>query len=317
MAPTDPTALTLRPLTGPDELALFSRLPYVLNDELADDLDAGRRRPEWMWVALRGDRLLARVAWWSRTPGTDPYLLDIFDLADDAPDPDLPDIALRLLRTATAAVVPNGTRPPRYCGFLPAGSSGDQAARRAAETRTAILERAGARLFVERLNLEWRPGAPVPDPGPRLTFRPLTDTGELITLMTAVLEGTLDAHSREALTRLPAREVATEHYERELSRYTTPRDWWRTATLPDGEPVGFVLPAHNAYGPIIAYLAVLPAHRGHGHIHDILAEGTRTLATHDAPRIRATTDLTNTPMAQAFHRAGYHESGRQLDMTWG
>ena len=58
--------LTLRPITGREELGLFTRLPYVLNEELADDLAAGRRRPEWMWVALRGDQLLARVAWWSR-----------------------------------------------------------------------------------------------------------------------------------------------------------------------------------------------------------------------------------------------------------
>lgn len=61
--------LTLRPVNGPEELELFSRLPYVLNEELADDLTLGRRRPEWMWVALRGDRLLARAAWWSR-PGS-------------------------------------------------------------------------------------------------------------------------------------------------------------------------------------------------------------------------------------------------------
>ena len=26
--------LTIRPITGPDELDLFNRLPYVLNDEL-------------------------------------------------------------------------------------------------------------------------------------------------------------------------------------------------------------------------------------------------------------------------------------------
>jgi hypothetical protein len=35
------TDLTLRPISGPDELPLFSRLPYVLNPELAGDLAAG------------------------------------------------------------------------------------------------------------------------------------------------------------------------------------------------------------------------------------------------------------------------------------
>ena len=37
--------LTVRPISGPDELDLFCRFPYVLNDELAGDLEAGRRRP--------------------------------------------------------------------------------------------------------------------------------------------------------------------------------------------------------------------------------------------------------------------------------
>ena len=48
----DRNDLTMRPITGREELDLFGRLSYVLNGELADDLAAGRRRPEWMWVAL-------------------------------------------------------------------------------------------------------------------------------------------------------------------------------------------------------------------------------------------------------------------------
>ncbi|MER6992499.1 hypothetical protein ABT337_26310 [Saccharopolyspora hirsuta] len=37
-----------------------------------------------MWVALRGDRLLARVAWWSRPGDATPRILDVVDL-DNAP----------------------------------------------------------------------------------------------------------------------------------------------------------------------------------------------------------------------------------------
>ena len=51
----------MRPIAGREELGLFARMPYVLNEELADDLAAGRRRPEWIWVALHGDRLLANA----------------------------------------------------------------------------------------------------------------------------------------------------------------------------------------------------------------------------------------------------------------
>ena len=49
---------------------------------------------------------------------------------------------------------------------------------------------------------------------------------------------------------------------------------------------------------------------------DILAEGTRILAANDAPRIRASTDLGNVPMANAFRRAGYVVYQHQVDMTW-
>ncbi|MGW0531445.1 GNAT family N-acetyltransferase [Streptomyces sp. NPDC003032] len=107
------------------------------------------------------------------------------------------------------------------------------------------------------------------------------------------------------------------HYEDDLAGYPSPRDWWRVATPPHGEPVGFVVPAHNGFSPIIAYLAVLPRHRGNGYIDDILAEGTRILAEQDAPRVRASTDLGDIPMANAFRRAGYVNFGRAINMTWG
>jgi RimJ/RimL family protein N-acetyltransferase len=202
--------LTLRPITGPDELDLFNSLPYVLNDEVGGDLAAGRRRPEWLWLALRGDRVVARAGWWSR----------------------------------------------------------------------------------------------------------VCNPGELVELMTLVLDGTLDAHSRDDLTRMTPSQAARQQYHNELERYASPREWWRIAALPDGEPAGFVIPAHNGYNPIIAYLGVAPAHRGRGYVHDLLAAGTSLLAAQNVPRIRAATDVGNAPMAAAFALAGYVTFGRQIDMTW-
>ncbi len=302
--------LTLRPITGPDELDLFNSLPYVLNDELGSDLAAGRRRPEWLWLALRGDRVVARAGWWSRPGDEHALLMDIFDIDGDVDD------GVRLLKAALPAVVPAGATPPEYGRFLPADWRNHQHTRQAVNDRMGALERVGAKLFVERLRLEWRPGTPIPELSGRLIFRPVRNAGELIELMTLVLDGTLDAHSRADLTRMTARQAAQEQYQNELERYASPHDWWRIATLPDGEPVGFVIPAHNGYNPIIAYLAVVPAHRGHGYIHDILAMGTSLLAAQNVPRVRAATDVGNTPMAAAFARAGYVTIQRQIDMTW-
>ncbi len=302
--------LTLRPITGPDELELFNSIPYALNKEIGSDLAAGRRRPEWLWLALRGDRVVARAGWWSRPGDQHPLLMDIFDLAGDIDD------GVRLLNRALPAVVPAGAKPPEYGRFLPPDWRDHPDTRQAAEHRMEALERIGARLFVERLRLEWRPGTPIAEPSGRLTFRPIHQPGELIELMTLVLDGTLDAHSRDDLTRMTAAQAAQEQYRTEFERYASPREWWRIAALPDGEPVGFVIPAHNGYNPIIAYLGIVPAHRGHGHIHDVLAAGTRLLAAQNVSRIRAATDVGNTPMAAAFARAGYVTFERQIDMTW-
>jgi RimJ/RimL family protein N-acetyltransferase len=156
-------------------------------------------------------------------------------------------------------------------------------------------------------------------PGPcrlPVIFRPVRNPGEIIGLMTLVLDGTLDAHSRDDLTRMTPRQAAQKQYLDEFERYASPREWWRIATLPDGEPVGFAIPGHNGYNPIIAYLGVVPAHRGHGYGRDVLAAGTSLLAAQNVPRIRAATDVGNAPMAAAFALAGYVTFELQIDMTW-
>ncbi|HEU5474268.1 MAG TPA: GNAT family N-acetyltransferase [Actinophytocola sp.] len=305
---------TLRPIAGPAELDLFCRFPYALNEELADDLAAGRRRPEWLWVALRGDHLLARAAWWGRAGADVPSRLDIFDIDDTAAA--RLRVGERLLRTALAAILPGTAPRPEYGRYVPPDWRANPAGKRAVEDRMRVLERTGARLFVERLRLEWRPDAPLPRPSGRLEFRSIRDSDELLALLAQALDATLDAHSRHDLAVLSVREAAIRHYDDELARYTSPRDWWRVATLLDGAPVGFVIPARNDYNPIIAYLAVLPAHRGNGYVDDILAEGTRILAAQHVPRIRAATDLGNIPMAEAFQRAGYVNFEREIIMTW-
>ena len=307
--------LTIRPITGPDELDLFNRFPHQFNEELAGDLRDGHRQPQWLWVALRDGRLAARAGWWARPGNEHPDALDLLDL-DDSGRPEAVDIAACLLSTAMAEVVPEGTQPPYYLRFVDPDWRGAPATRQATEDRMAAAAQTGARLFVERLRLEWRPGTPIPAPTGRLSFRTVAGPDELLALMTEVLDGTLDAHDRADLARMPAREAAAQHYHEELARYLSPRDWWRIAELPGGEPAGFVIPAHNGYSPIIAYLGVVPAHRGHGYIAEILAEGTLVLAAQGVPFIKASTDLGNVPMAAAFHRAGWRTTGHQIDMTW-
>lgn len=329
MLPTDPEAvgvalketaltlpqddLTIRPLANAAELDLFRNLTYTLDDELADDLAAGRRRPSWMWVAVRGTRLVARSAWWGSRGAPTPDVLDVLDVTDD---PDRVEVGVQLLRVALAEIFPPGDCPVEYVRFVPPDWRDHPGSRRVVEDRMTIASETGAQLLVERLRLEWRPGTPITAPTGRVAFRQVSAETELVDLMTLVMEGTLDAHSRDELTRMSAREGAVMHFEDELAHYSSPRDWWRIATLPGGEPVGFIIPARNDYHAIIAYLGVVPAHRGQGYVDEILAEGTRILAAQEVPRIRASTDLDNIPMAAAFARAGWINFERAINMTW-
>jgi RimJ/RimL family protein N-acetyltransferase len=261
-----------------------------------------------MWVALRGDRLVARAAWWGEA---EPELLDVFDVEDGAVDD-----GIALLETALGAVVPAGGTPPEYIRFVPPDWRERPESRRVVEERLAAISRMGARPMVERLRLEWRPGTPIAAPTGRLHFRQTHGRDEMVALMTRVLHGTLDAHSRDDLTHMAPAEAASAHYDRELAEYRSPKAWWRVATLADGEPVGFVTPARNDYNPIIGYIAVVPEHRGNGYVDELLAEGTRILAADDVPRIRASTDEGNAPMAAAFARAGYVTFERSINWTW-
>lgn len=232
-------------------------------------------RPEWMWVALRGDHLVARIAWWTGQDGGTPQFLDFFDLDDTLPEPERGEIGLKLLETATASVVPAGTVPPEYGRYIPPDWREDPAARDVVEARIRVMEASGARMLVERLRLEWRAGTPVPEDTGRLVFRQVSGREDLLTLMTPVMAGTLDAHGQADLASgLSAREAAEKQYDEEFAGLRTPQEWWRIAELPDGEPVGFVIPARNNYHPMIAYIGVLAGaprtrihrrHPGRGH----------------------------------------------------
>ena len=115
--------LTVRSVVDAGELDLFCALSYTLDDELADDLACGRRRPERMWVALRGDRLVARAAWWG-SAGTDvPAVLDVLDVADVT---DRIDVGVRLVNAALGEIIPPGASRPEYSRYIPTGLAGER-----------------------------------------------------------------------------------------------------------------------------------------------------------------------------------------------
>ena len=120
--------------------------------------------------------------------------LDIFDIADPA-DPEHLLAARDLMETATRQVIGSGAERPGYIRYVPPDWRDNEASRPKVEALIDIAEQTGARVFVERLRFEWRDGTPIAPPSGRLDFRQPHDDDEILDLMTAVVPGSLDAHT--------------------------------------------------------------------------------------------------------------------------
>jgi RimJ/RimL family protein N-acetyltransferase len=155
----------------------------------------------------------------------------------------------------------------------------------------------------------------VPPPSDRLEFRRVDDD-TLVELVARCGDGSLDAHTAQRRSRT-GREATARFEVEEMRDFPGPREWWRAAYTPDGQPVGFVLPTRAGGFHAVGYLGVVPEHRGRGYVDDLLGACTRVLTVEqNAERIVANTDVGNVPMAAAFARAGYADTGHhRLDLV--
>jgi ribosomal protein S18 acetylase RimI-like enzyme len=270
----------------------------------------GNYRFDRIWIALDdAGKLVARAVWWG-FPGGHPLTIDCVHVADSVAD--RIDVAARLLHTAHQEFTRQGmTELPEYHMFLANGWRDDPAAVNAVTWRTQALNRLGATAQLERLRFEWTPAAGVPRPGGQLEFRPEPDDETFLAAFRQVSIGSLDVDTRTGVAKHGIDAQARE----DMGVYQSmpgERDWWRLAYTPDGELAGLAIPSANPGGPVVGYLGVVPGMRGRGYVDELLAEITRFLAERGAPRILADTDNTNTPMADAFVRAGYRNFAVRL-----
>ncbi|MEV0233263.1 GNAT family N-acetyltransferase [Nonomuraea sp. NPDC050786] len=273
---------------------MFDEFPEPGRSQLAAAFDEGRTRPEWCFVEGQ-----ARLAFWAAVAGAEPVIIWQFD-----PGPD-PAAAAELLRSSLRTM---GLSKIIYDISLKPGLN--PVVDRAVEHEALTL--AGFAMEVERLVLEWVAGSDVPpDPG-RLTYHPARrmDPAEVIDILVRISEGSLDYDTRIEVATAGAEHEARWMYDDLVNRRAKP-DWFVIGYLGDS-PVGLVAPDDHS----IAYIGVVPEHRGHGYVNDLLARGTRTLAEAGLQRIVAATDLANVPTANAFLRAGYSEVGRLFRYYW-
>jgi RimJ/RimL family protein N-acetyltransferase len=305
----------------------LARLPPLMVADAASPLTIatyragiarGGYRPEWTWIAEAGGDgpVLAAGVWWGRSGEAAPGTLDGLFAHESLSRDIRPVVAGRLIAAAHRAFAAAGGATPDFHLLLPGDWRGRRDVVAALSWRWDAALRAGLTEELERLRFEWANASAVPRHSGRLIFRAEPDDGVFEDLFRRVLHGTLDATTRktaDAVGPLAQARLDVAFYRDKMAGE---RGWWRVAQTRDGEPVGFGVPSRNADFPVIGYLGVVPEHRGHGYVSDILAEITRVLvAEAGAEIIHADTDLANRPMATAFERAGYRNFARRVVLS--
>jgi RimJ/RimL family protein N-acetyltransferase len=276
-------------------------------------------RLEWTWIAQEaaGQPPLAVAVWWGRPGESHPAALDAVFTRETLGPAGRVRAATGLLTAAHRVYRRTGAAElPDYHLFLPGDWRDRPDVIADLDWRERAARQAGLTARLERLRSEWTPQAGLPGQPGRLRFRPEPDDEVFVQLFRRVLAGTLDATSRHEAEAIGAEAQARLDTAFYREKMLGERAWWQVAETPAGEAVGFGIPSRNTDFAVVGYLGVLPEHRGHGYVDDVLAEITRLLAAQDAATvIRADTDLANVPMAAAFDRAGYRNFARRLVLS--
>jgi RimJ/RimL family protein N-acetyltransferase len=303
------------PLIQPDAAVRLGPDGYCRN------LAEGQYRPEFTWLAtdeLDPDprRVLAVAVWWAPPHETAPASLDAFYVHESIIDPEERiALAAELLRRGQSHFADEYSlaEPPGLHAFVPGDWRDRPEVMADLAWRQEAVQQAGLTALLERLRYEWTPQDGLPAASERLTFRAEPDDEVFVELFGRVLAGSLDTSTTSAAAKIGAQAQARADVALYRDSLIGERSWWRVAENAAGEPVGFALPSKNNSFPVVGYLGVLPEHRGHGYADDLLAEITRILVAEvDAQKIRADTDLVNTPMAASFERVGYRNFMRRL-----
>jgi GNAT superfamily N-acetyltransferase len=270
---------------------------------------AGSMRPEWCFIAEQEGLPVGRFAFWT-LPGMEaPFALVLLDVDWEG---DYAEVGTRLLEYALDKARALGAEDLEHVIDSPPIRPQFQ---HHTQRRVELLESAGFNLRREAGRYELVDAELPASPG-RLSYRGLEEVGEdrFIAAMQQVSEGTLDQEILAERERLGRKQAAREFFD-DARSVQHEAAWWRLAYAPNGELAGLVMPAEPPGFLTIFYVGVVPEMRGRGYVNDLLATGTATLLQYrgngDKPLI-ADTDVSNTPMAAAFERAGWARfAGRQ------
>lgn len=273
-----------------------------VRDYLQSMFDQGAMRPEWCYVADDKGQFVGRLGFWTLPGMQEPLAFVLLDVPWDG---DFLGIGRKLLGHALREARAQGAASIEHVLDAPPMWPQWQENR---EQRTELLDAAGFVMERETARFEWAGDGAFAPVHQRLTYRSFNDVGEdaFVAALLAVSANSLDQRTREERVRMgPEAEARNTLAQLQSMEYDP--GWWRLAYTASGDLVGLVMPTLAPTFGTIGYIGVVPEQRGRGYINDLLAEGTRILRATGVGTLRADTDVSNAPMANAFRRAGWEQ----------
>lgn len=266
-----------------DRIELNKKFLIYLTKMLA----SGYVRLEWCFVAEQAGEFIGRIVYWSLPSLDKPVIVDILEVPWSE---NYLEVGINLLQQSLAQL---NLQSVEYEIDSPSSDF------TALQKRIELFENFGFSLKRETIRFEWKDTQTQIVPSNRLTFRSLDEIGE---------DAFIDAIAQVSLeTRDISLQNQALEYFNTLKAFKYQPTWWQLAYTLDQTVVGLIMPIENDGGPVIGYIGVLPKHRGKGYVNDLLNQGTLTLKSNGATRIRADADINNLPTIRAFKRAKYQQ----------
>lgn len=287
--------MRIRSIT-PDELKKFAASgDHPLGAEgfeqiVAEAWEAGHSQPDWCFVAEENGEFIGRIVY-SATDSEATY----FGLHLSTPEIGVPLLKESLKKLKKAGIT---HLERRLVSTWPD-----------VEQQRQLLSSLNIPMIQEKARFQRENTAPLPAESGRLTYRDLDEVGadDFINAIRRVTDGTLDRSDIAQRKILGDKGHAEEYFDTLQDYFESDPAWWLLAYTPENQLVGLVVAVKFAGESLgsIGYIGVVPEQRGKGYIHDLLVKGTGILYAAGIPSVLADTDTLNTPMKQAFEKAGY------------
>jgi GNAT superfamily N-acetyltransferase len=178
------------------------------------------------------------------------------------------------------------------------------------DERVSLFESAGFTLWQEKQGFWFADDGQDLPPPEGITVRTTADfdRDRYIDVITACTAGTLDRVDADAIASMGARRWATTIFD---SRFQ-PQDSWYVIENATGEHLGFVAPGAFDEENIgtIEHIGVVPEHRGHGYVDQLLRIANRAARSHGWMGMLSDVDVLNAPMIAAMRRNGHRDDVR-------